>query len=78
MEIAKNLGLKGKQRIFTQFKIDENGDVIDIKVRKSSHLELEQEAIRVIKLLPKFKPAKQRNKNVAAIYTIPIVFLIED
>ena len=78
IEIAKNLGLKGKQRIFAQFKIDENGDVKDIKVRKSLHTELENEAIRVIKLLPKFKPAKQRNTNVAAIYAIPMVFLIED
>ncbi|MBU2927925.1 energy transducer TonB [Winogradskyella psychrotolerans] len=78
IEIAKNLGLKGKQRIFTQFKIDKNGDVKDVKVRKSLHPELENEAIRVLNLLPKFKPAKQRNKNVAAIYAIPIVFLIED
>ncbi|WP_178986080.1 energy transducer TonB [Winogradskyella helgolandensis] len=78
IEIAEKLGLKGKQRIFTQFKIDENGDVNDIKIRKASHPELEKEAIRVIKLLPKFKPAKQRNQNVAAIYSIPIVILIED
>ncbi|SDG63192.1 energy transducer TonB [Winogradskyella thalassocola] len=78
IEIAEKLGLKGKQRIFTQFKIDVNGDVVDINIRKSSHPELENEAKRVIKLLPKFKPAKQRNQNVAAIYTLPIVFLIED
>ena len=78
IEIAEKLGLKGKQRIFTQFKIDVNGDVVDINIRKSSHPELENEAKRVIKLLPKFKPAKQRNQNVTAIYTLPIVFLIED
>lgn len=78
IEVAKKLGLTGKHRIFTQFTIDENGNIKDIKVRKSSHLELEQEAIRVIQLLPQFKPAKQRNKNVAAIYSLPIVFVIED
>ncbi|WP_178987213.1 energy transducer TonB [Winogradskyella schleiferi] len=78
IEVAKKLGLKGKQRFFTQFKIDENGYVKDIKIRKSSNIELENEAIRVINLLPQFKPAKQGMKNVAAIYTLPITFLIED
>lgn len=77
-EVAKKLGLKGKQRFFTQFKIDENGYVKDIKIKNSSHIELENEAIRVINLLPQFKPAKQGKKSVAAIYNLPIAFLIED
>jgi hypothetical protein len=73
-----HLHLSGKQRIYTQFKIDEKGFVKDIKVRSSSHSELEKEAIRVIKLLPKFKPAKQRGKNIGMVYTLPIVIMIED
>ena len=77
-EIAEHLNLKGKQRIFTQFKINEKGYVEDIKVRSSTHPDLEEEAIRVIKLLPQFKPAKQRDKNIASVYTLPIVFVIED
>jgi hypothetical protein len=78
VEIASDLSLKGKQRIYTQFKIDENGLVKDIKVRSSSHNTLEEEAIRVINLLPKFKPAKHRDKNVSVMFTLPIVFVIED
>jgi protein TonB len=73
-----HLDLSGKQRIYTQFKIDEKGFVIDIKVRSSSHSALAKEAIRVIKLLPKFKPAKQRGKNIGVVYTLPIVIIIED
>lgn len=78
LKIAENLKLFGKQRIFTQFKINENGAVEDIKVRSSTHSALKAEAIRVIKLLPLFKPGNQRGKNIATIYTLPIVFIIED
>ncbi|MBC3846045.1 energy transducer TonB [Winogradskyella echinorum] len=78
LKIAESLNLKGKQRIYTQFKINENGAVEDIKVRSSTHSALKAEAIRVIKLLPLFKPGNQRGKNIATIYTLPIVFIIED
>ena len=75
--IAKDLGLKGKQRILTQFTISEKGKVYSIKVR-GSHPDLEKEALRVIKLFPEFKPAQQRNKNVASVHSLPIVFIVQD
>lgn len=71
------LGLKGKQRVDTQFKIDEGGKIIDIKVR-APHPKLEDEAIRVIKLLPQFIPAKQRDKPIKMVYTLPIIFQAEE
>ena len=77
-KITEDLNLKGKQRIFTQFKIDKNGYVIDIKVKDASHPNIELEAIRVLNLLPQFIPAKQRDKNIEVIYSLPIVFVIED
>jgi hypothetical protein len=77
VEVASDLSLKGKQRIFTQFKINEAGFIQDIKVR-STHPALDKEAKRVIKLLPQFKPGKQCGKNIATIYGLPIVFVIED
>ncbi|MFP4844260.1 energy transducer TonB [Winogradskyella sp. PE311] len=77
IEVASDLSLKGKQRILTQFKINEEGYIEDIKVR-STHPALEKEAKRVMKLLPQFKPGKQSGKNIATIYSLPIVFLIED
>lgn len=69
--------LKGRQRIYVQFKIDENGKTIDIKAR-APHKKLENEAIRVIKLLPQFIPAKQRGKPVKMVYTLPIIFQAEE
>lgn len=72
-----DLGFKGKQRINTQFTIDKKGNVSDIKIR-APHPQLEKEARRVINLLPKFRPGQQREKNVDVVYTLPIVFVIED
>ncbi|WP_458627920.1 energy transducer TonB [Winogradskyella sp. PC D3.3] len=78
IEIAKKLGIIGKHRIFTQFKINENGFITDVKVQSSTHSSLEKEALRVINLLPQFTPGKQNGVNIATIHTLPIVFVIED
>ena len=72
-----HLGLTGKQKIFTQFKIDSLGLVKDIKVR-APHPIFEKEAKRVIQILPQFIPAKQANKTVSIVYTLPIIFHIEE
>ncbi|MDG5490806.1 energy transducer TonB [Psychroserpens sp. SPM9] len=77
IETTKHIGLSGKQRIYVQFKIDETGQIQDIKTR-APHPELEKEAIRIVKLLPKFIPGKQRNLFTPIIYNLPIVFDIED
>tara|TARA_R110002050_G_scaffold57866_7_gene130222 strand:+ start:6124 stop:6330 length:207 start_codon:yes stop_codon:yes gene_type:complete len=66
-----------KQKINTQFKIDKNGNVIDIKTR-APHPLLEKEAKRVLNLLPQFTPARQRDKPIAVVYNLPIVFQIEE
>ncbi|WP_052647437.1 energy transducer TonB [Siansivirga zeaxanthinifaciens] len=75
--LGGDLGLTGKQVIRTQFKIDKTGRVIDVKVR-APHPDLENEAKRVIKYIPDMTPGKQRDKNVGVIYSLPIVFKVEN
>jgi len=77
-ELASDIGLKpgSIQRIFVVFKIDKNGDITDINAR-APHKKLKEEAIRVIKLLPKMIPGKQRHKPVSVSYGLPIVFKVE-
>lgn len=77
LDLAKQLGLKGKQRINVIFKIDAQGDVIDARAR-APHPKLEEEAIRVIYLLPQFKPGLQDGKAVTVPYSLPIIFQIND
>ena len=77
VKLGSDYGLHGKQVIRTQFKIDNMGVVSDILVR-STHPALEAEAKRVIKTIPVMVPGKQRDKNVGVIYSLPIVFEIQD
>jgi len=76
--LAEDLGLSGERvRILTQFTIDKNGSIIDIKTR-SKYRDLENEARRVIREFPRMKPGKQRNIPVKVTYTLPIVFYVAD
>jgi len=77
-ELASDLGLlQGSvQRIFVLFKIDKNGNISDIQAR-APHKKLQDEAIRVIKLLPKMTPGRQRGRPVGVKYGLPIVFKVQ-
>ncbi|MEZ4793536.1 MAG: energy transducer TonB [Gelidibacter sp.] len=76
-DLAGELGLSGKQRISVMFKIDKNGDITNIQAR-APHPGLEKEAKRVIGLLPKMQPGKQRGKAVTVPYSLPILFQVQD
>ena len=77
VDVGSDYGISGKQRIQTQFTIDKNGNVVDIKVR-GPHNALEKEAKRVINKIPKMEPGMQRNVPVGVIYTLPIVYDARD
>jgi hypothetical protein len=74
--IAGDLELTGRQSIRTSFEIDAEGIIGKIEAR-ASHKELAEEAIRVIELMPKLIPAKQKGKAVAISYYLPINFQTE-
>ncbi|WP_111307679.1 energy transducer TonB [Confluentibacter sediminis] len=76
-ELASDLGLSGKQRITVLFKIDKTGSITGVQAR-APHPALEKEAARVINLLPKMLPGKQRGKPVTVPYALPIVFAVQD
>ena len=71
--LGKELQLKGVQRIYTRFRINENGNIVDIESRANAP-ELIEEAERVVSLLPQIIPGKHRGKNVGVLYSLPIVF----
>lgn len=75
--LAEQLGLtSGIQRIHTIFKIDKKGNIVDVQAR-APHKSLQQEAIRVINLLPKMEPGKQSGNPVVVKYSLPIAFKIQ-
>ncbi len=71
-ELANELGLpSGEKKIIVQFKIDENGEVTEIRSR-APHKKLQEEIKRVLRTLPKMTPAKQDSKAVGVKYSLPI------
>ncbi|WP_100610145.1 energy transducer TonB [Confluentibacter lentus] len=76
-DLASDLGLSGRQRITVMFKIDKSGAVTGVQAR-APHPGLEKEAARVVNLLPKMLPGKQRGKAVTVPYSLPIVFVVQE
>lgn len=75
--IAPEYGLSGIQRINVVFKIDKTGHVTNIRAR-STHPKLDEEAERVINRIPDMVPGKQLDKPVGVIYSLPIIFKVQD
>lgn len=76
-DLASDLGLSGRQRITVLFKIDKTGAITGVQSR-APHPALEKEAARVVNLLPKMLPGKQRGKPVTVPYSLPIVFVVQE
>lgn len=76
--LSADLGLApgSIQKIYVTFKINNYGEVSEIQAR-APHKKLQEEAIRVIKQLPKMTPGKQRGKPVNVSYGLPIVFKVQ-
>ncbi|MGI0106529.1 energy transducer TonB [Salinimicrobium sp. WS361] len=77
VRISEELGLTGMNRIYVVFKINEKGDVADIRAR-GPNKRLEEEAARVVRLLPKMIPGRQREKPVSVEYSLPIMYEVRD
>ena len=76
-DLPNELGLTpGKKRLIMQFKVDKDGSITGFFAR-APHPRLEKEAIRILKLLPRMKPGKQRGKPVAVKYTLPLRIDVE-
>ena len=73
-EIAQEMGISG--RVIVVFKIDRNGDIVGVKSRGPDK-NLQKEAERIIKKLPKMIPGKQRGRPVGVPYSYPITFRLQ-
>ena len=74
-ETAKKNGTQG--RVTVQFIIDKGGNVTDPKVIRAVDKDLDAEAIRLIGMMPKWKPGMQKGQAVAVKYTLPVMFRLE-
>ncbi|MEI7595793.1 MAG: TonB family protein [Bacteroidota bacterium] len=74
-EIAKQSGISG--RVFVSFVVEPNGSVSNIKILRGIGGGCDEEAVRVIKGMPKWKSGKQNGKPVRVSFNLPVNFQLQ-
>ena len=73
--MAAENNVQGK--VVVQFVVDKTGKVGEVKVVRSVDKDLDKEAVRVCKSLPKFTPGRQNGQAVSVWYTLPVTFKLQ-
>lgn len=74
-QMAREAGIQGK--VFINFVVEKDGSIADVKVMRGIGGGCDEEAIRVVKSMPKWKPGKQRGKAVRVSYNLPVNFKLQ-
>lgn len=73
--MAQENGVQGK--VVVQFVVEKDGHVGQVNVVRSVDKDLDREAVRVCKSLPKFTPGRQNGQAVRVWYTLPVAFKLQ-
>ena len=71
-ESAKDKGIEGK--VFVQFVVEKDGSLSNIEVVRGINEDLDAEAVRVVKAMPKWTPGMNEGKPVRVHFTLPFLF----
>jgi protein TonB len=74
--IATEMGITG--RVILQFVVDKHGKINNVKVLRGIGGGCDEEAIRVVKAMPGWKPGRQNGKEVPVYFTLPVVFQLKE
>ena len=69
---------KVEGKVVVQFTVKKTGKIDNVKVLRSVRKDLDDEAVRVVKMMPDFIPAKQNGEVTDMLYTIPVSFKLFD
>lgn len=73
--MAMENGIQG--RVVVRFVVTKDGSIGEVVVARSKDPDLDREAIRVVKALPKFIPGKMNGQPVSVWYTLPVNFKLQ-
>ena len=73
---AKEKGIRGI--VYVNFIVEPDGSVFDIRVLRGIGGGCDEESVRVVESMPKFKPGMQNGEAVRVSYTVPVIFRLED
>jgi protein TonB len=68
----RRMGIEGQ--VFVGFVVDKEGKISDIQVVKGIHADCDKEAVRVVSMMPNWKPGKQNGRAVKSRFVLPIRF----
>ena len=74
-QIARESGIQG--RVFLNFVVEPDGSLSNVVVARGIGGGCDEEAVRVVKSMPKWKPGKQRGRAVRVSYTLPVNFRLQ-
>jgi TonB family protein len=69
-------GIKG--RVVVGFRVEKDGSLSNLRIKKSSDARLNDEALRVVRSMPKWKPALKDGKPIEMEYNLPVMFKLND
>jgi len=73
---AQRAGIGGK--VMLQFVVEKDGSVGQVRVVKSVGFGCDEEAVRVVKSMPKWRPGMQNGRPVRVYYTLPVTYTIQE
>jgi protein TonB len=73
-EMAKESGIQGT--VYVTFVVEKDGRISNVKILRGIGGGCDEEAVRIIKNMPKWKPGKQRGRAVRAQFNMPIRFVL--
>ena len=74
-KFAEENGIQG--RVTLSFIVEKDGSITNIEVMRSPAEELSQEAIRIVKSMPNWKPGKKGGEIVSGKYILPVTFRLQ-
>ena len=75
-ESAQQNGTQG--RVIIRFVVEKDGSISDVKVAKGVDKELDNEAVRVVKRMPKWQPGKNNGQAVRTAFNLPVTFKLQN
>lgn len=70
----KEKDMKIEGVVLVRFAVLEDGSIAEVNINRGINAALDEEAMRVVKLLPKFIPAKQNGQTVKSYQVLPVEF----
>lgn len=72
--LAQSQRIQG--RVVVSFIVNKDGSIADVKLEKSVNALLDREALRVIRMMPRWKPGVHNNQPCRTMVAVPVVFKI--